>query len=177
MKLILFSLIPIAFYSCQPRPTQEDIVKAFRNEDSSLARSNALVITDDSVSYYYNMIKLKGNAPLADSVYKTLQTTEAIIQKAQDILIAKDSAGTDTLIAGKLLNQSPLGDSITTSMALLSRQCLNGVSDKDEISRLNGPLPTLTGLPTVAALTILAHFKLENAKAVLLTFKDLAHHR
>jgi len=140
--------------------------------------SNALVAADDSVSYYYTTIKLKGNAPQADSIYNALQSTQAIIKRAEAILIAKDSAGTDTLIAGKLLNQSPLGDSIVTCMALLSRQCLNGIYGKDQIEdrKPKGSLPIFTGLPTVAALAMLAQFKLEGANLALNTLKNLDRH-
>jgi len=190
-KLSIFLLL--GFFGCQSPSDQ--IAKAFETVNTSLERSNRVLLLEDSCQLYHLSIlkkaeKNESEARKADSIYQSVQNFNSLITRAEALLKEKDPTGKQTSIASSLLVRTALGDSIRAAVADLSACCRAALRDAGKRGELNQLLEQpekvtdssqwngnqFAGEPTVAAQTTLSFFRLQCTKAATLTLREIDTH-
>ena len=187
---LLFTLPLTAFLTCCQTATNRS-VEEFKKVDSSLQKTNSIII-DNTYSTLYNQIQAKKDNNLklalqADTVFQETEDAYRFIDDLIQKLNELDSSGIQLDIGTKLITNTNNSEKLTKKLNSVYTSALSVLTGKQQITQAenifkveqeikankNGSRKYFDGTPTVAAITILRKFKNDCVNLATLSLKEI----
>ncbi|MBX3238476.1 MAG: hypothetical protein KIT80_06785 [Chitinophagaceae bacterium] len=187
-RLILLSFSLLLLTTCQSPSDQ--IKDAFNKVDKSLETSNEVL--NNSLENIYNQIVLKRNnnkdlTTRADTIYFRTTKTCSFLDSLKQVMLKKDTTGTNLDLATKLLFNTKTESDLTENLLSVYHSINSYSVDTSTKATINGTFQIFGEIqadkswakkyfettPTIAAVTILTRLKNDCSNAATIALKDI----
>lgn len=189
LKLLFFlGFLPIVLTKC--KSPSDQIKDAFTDVDKSLVVSNEGL--NNSLKNIYSQINSNQSnnkylASKADTIYLATSSVVYCLDSLKNVLIQKDSTGTNPNLATKLIVNSKIGNELTQKLLIFYHSIYSYSMDTSSKLTLDSTLQLFKEIqrdkawakkyfeatPTIAAVTILAKINNDCSNAAIIILNDI----